>query len=184
MATDFWLLLGCILVSSRFLTACSTNFFVCWSACACLVPICCQHANKPSKYCVVSIQAQMQLMVRPNATVAIGYCFGGSAVLDLAASWPSMTDGVQGQSRKAVSGARSSTSYATSRLPYAQSNHLRLHLLPYLHMCMLHFNHHGVIELCGNIGAPLYNWSPANTWCMIPHRCDGIPCWIRSLSHD
>lgn len=44
----------------------------------------------------VFIQAQMQSIVRPNATVAIGYCFGGSAVLDLAASWPSMTAGVQG----------------------------------------------------------------------------------------
>lgn len=44
----------------------------------------------------VFTQVQMQSMVLPNATVVIGYCFGGSAVLDLAASWPSMTDGVQG----------------------------------------------------------------------------------------
>nr|QOL01212.1 putative extracellular protein TR9_020 [Trebouxia lynnae] len=33
-------------------------------------------------------EAQMQSMVMSNATVVIGYCFGGSAVLDLAASWP------------------------------------------------------------------------------------------------
>ena len=49
------------------------------------------------KQLCVFAQAQMQSMVLPNATVAIGYCFGGSAVLDLAASWPAMTNGVQGK---------------------------------------------------------------------------------------
>ena len=50
-----------------------------------------------SRTLCVFTQVQMQPMVLPNATVVIGYCFGGSAVLDLAASWPSMTDGVQGK---------------------------------------------------------------------------------------
>lgn len=47
-------------------------------------------------------QVQTQPMVQPNATVGIGYCFGGSAVLDLAASWPAMTDGVLGNPCKAL----------------------------------------------------------------------------------
>ena len=47
---------------------------------------------------LLPVQAQMQPMVLPNATVVIGYCFGGSAVLDLAASWPApMTDDVLGE---------------------------------------------------------------------------------------
>ncbi|KAL3160801.1 hypothetical protein ABBQ38_009212 [Trebouxia sp. C0009 RCD-2024] len=41
-------------------------------------------------------EVQTQPMVLPNSTVVIGYCFGGTAVLDLAASWPAMTDGVLG----------------------------------------------------------------------------------------
>lgn len=45
----------------------------------------------------IVLQAQMQSMVMTNATVVIGYCFGGSAVLDLAASWPApATDDVLG----------------------------------------------------------------------------------------
>lgn len=44
----------------------------------------------------VATQVQTQPMVLPNSTVVIGYCFGGTAVLDLAASWPAMTDGVLG----------------------------------------------------------------------------------------
>lgn len=40
----------------------------------------------------------MQSLVLPNATVVIGYCFGGSTVLDLAASWPeAATDNVLGK---------------------------------------------------------------------------------------
>lgn len=76
------------------------------------------------------IQAQMQSMVRPNATVAIGYCFGGSAVLDLAASWPSMTDGVQGQPCKTVICACTYTQsifYAVSQSPCAQCHSHLVH---------------------------------------------------------
>lgn len=42
-------------------------------------------------------EAQMQAVVKTNATVVIGYCFGAAAVLDLAASWPdAATDNVLG----------------------------------------------------------------------------------------
>ena len=65
--------------------------------------------EQQDKTLCVFIQVQMQSMVLPNATVVIGYCFGGSAVLDLAASWPSMTDGVQGKPCKAYNRACSSS---------------------------------------------------------------------------
>ena len=81
----------------------------CWllAVLALLVPFCMRTAHllvvmqQCVKFLCVFTQAQMQSMVLPNATVVIGYCFGGSAVLDLAASWPSMTDGVQGKPCKA-----------------------------------------------------------------------------------
>ncbi len=48
-------------------------------------------------------QAQMQAMVKPNATVVIGYCFGAAAVLDLAASWPdAATDNVLGEAHEVI----------------------------------------------------------------------------------
>ncbi|DBA94647.1 hypothetical protein WJX77_011870 [Trebouxia sp. C0004] len=42
-------------------------------------------------------EAQMQAVVKTNATVVIGYCFGAAAILDLAASWPNpITNNVLG----------------------------------------------------------------------------------------
>lgn len=44
------------------------------------------------------LQTQMQAVVKTNATVVIGYCFGAAAILDLAASWPdAITDNVLGE---------------------------------------------------------------------------------------
>lgn len=45
----------------------------------------------------------MQAVVKTNATVVIGYCFGAAAVLDLAASWPdAATDNVLGTCQQTV----------------------------------------------------------------------------------